>query len=66
MLDNNLLAMYHNQGVYKQAQEALNSIIRAVKSCGGTVWIQSKSDKEKCYILDEEISICSYQPLNSK
>jgi len=63
---NILSAMAHNEQIYKGVEDGLNSLISAVTSEGGKIWIQSKSNKEHYFMLDDEFQICSYQPFSKE
>lgn len=57
MYRSELSIMAHNDSICRQAENAINRMIDAVKENGGQIWIQSKSNKEHYYELTEHISL---------
>jgi hypothetical protein len=58
-----LFTAIHNQRIHTEIENKLNSLIDEIIASGGKVWIQAKSNKEHYYMLTEEISLYSYQPI---
>ena len=52
--------MAHNDLICRKTEAAINDMIDAVKENGGKIWIQSRSNKEHYYELNEHVSLCFY------
>lgn len=59
---NLISCMAHDEAICKRIESQLNSLIDSVKSAGGSVWIQSKENKEHFYKLTDNVSVCFFAP----
>lgn len=55
-------ASVHNHLIAKDVEIALNRLIDAVNESGGTIWLQSKENKEHYYKLTGNVSLGFYIP----
>lgn len=59
---NIISCMAHDEAICKRIENQLNSLIDSVKAVGGSVWIQSKENKEHFYKLTDNVSVCFFAP----
>jgi hypothetical protein len=59
---NVISCMAHDEAICKRIESQLNSLIDSVKSAGGSVWLQSKENKEHFYKLTDYVSVCFFTP----